>query len=145
MPVLLDAEIEGEKQLSRRLLIVSDGISDWKDPLHNIAGALHNAIESNFDSRGGLFGGWAPAAKDYGHPLLEKTGDMRGAFGDEINTDFLKISNPTPYFPYHQSNQPRSRLPRRVMMKLDQQRKTFIQKAFQEHIVKTIRNSKRGD
>lgn len=145
MPVLLEAEIEGEKQLSRRLLVVSEGISDWKEPLQNIAGELHNAIESNFDSRGGLFGGWQPAAHDYGHPLLEDSGEMRGNFQDELGSDFVKISNPTPYFPYHQSNQPRSRLPRRVMMKLDQQRKVFIQKAFQEHIVTTIRNSKRGE
>lgn len=145
MPVVLEADLEGEKQLSRRLLIVSDGISDWRDPLTNIAGELHNAIDSNFDSRGGLFGGWAPAAFDYGHPLMEDSGELRENFQDEIGSDFVKITNPTPYFPYHQSNQPRSKLPRRVMMKLDQQRKTFITKAFQEHIVNTIRNSKRGE
>lgn len=145
MPIQLEATIEGDKQLSRRLLVMADGIGDFGSTFDDIGDELLQSFETNFDSRGALFGGWLPAKKDYGHPLLEDSGEMRGNFDKSTFPTFVKLSNPTPYFPYHQSNQPRSgKLPRRVMMKIDMQRKQFIQKAFQQHINDTIRESKRG-
>jgi len=132
----LQADIEGERELSRRLLIMSDGLEDFTTPLTKIAGELTKSFDENFDTRGSLFGGWAPAKRDYGHPLMEKTGEMRNSFDDQVFPDHAILSNHAPYFPYHQSNKPRQKLPRRVMMKIDQQRKTYIVKAFQEFIVR---------
>ena len=47
-------------------------------------------------------------------------------------------SNSDPKFKFHQSNKPRARLPRRVMLKIDMDRKTYINKAFQEYLVKLV-------
>lgn len=139
MAIQIDAELEGEHQLSRRLLVVADGVKDWQAPLRDIEGELLKSFQDNFDARGGLFGGWPARKKDYPWPILEKTGAMRDNFQSQIGNDFVRLYNPTDYFVYHQSNAPRSKLPRRVMMKLDQQRKMFIVKAFQNHIVDLLK------
>lgn len=136
MPLLLQFEIEGEKQFSRRLSLMADGVEDFTEPLEKVEGEVMKSFDRNFAARGGLFGGWPPPAKNYGHPLLEKTGEMRGAFVSVVSSDSVEFGNPTSYFKYHQSKEPRSKIPRRVMMKLDQQRRTFIVKAFQAYLIK---------
>lgn len=135
----IDAQIEGEIQLSRKLLLVADGVQDFSEPLTSVAGELKKSFDDNFSARGGLFGGWPARKKNYSWPLLEKTGEMRHSFTDDVHKDYVILSNSAPQFPYHQSNKPRSKLPRRVMMKIDQQRKTFITKAFQEYLVRLLR------
>lgn len=145
MPVQLEANIEGEQQLSRRLMIVAKDIDNFKPPLEKIGSELRRVIDLNFTSRGSLFGGWKPRLKAYPWPILEKTGSMRRSFKQKLGGNFVEIYNTADYFKYHQSRKSRStRLPRRVMMKLDQQRKEFVQKAFQAYIVDIIRKSKSG-
>lgn len=134
------AEIEGEKQVSAYLGTVAGGIKQWRSPLQKIAGEMHKAYQMNFDSRGALYGGWAPRKQTKPWPLLEKTGRLRKGYYDQLQgSDTLVIGNRTAYFGYHQSNQPRSRLPRRIMLKIDEARRNFIFKAFQEHIVNVLR------
>lgn len=135
MVVALEATIEGETQLSRRLTGLATDLDDFSPAFDAIQVELLHSIDENYESRGGLFGTWPARKVDAPWPLLEKTGEMRGGFKGEIFHDYLEISNPVPWFPYHQSNQPRQRLPRRVMMAIDNQRKEFIQKAFQAAII----------
>lgn len=136
--------VEGEKQFSRRLGIVADGISDWRKPLFRIGGELRGSIDQNFSARGAMFGSWAPRTRPYAWPLLEKTSRMRKGFRQTLTNDELVVFNIMPYFKYHQSRLPRSRLPRRVMMKIDRIRQQFIQKQFQQHVTEVIRESGRG-
>jgi phage gpG-like protein len=138
--ITLEASVEGEKQLSRKLMIMSSGVENWEEPLTSIATELRQSFEENFEARGALFGGWEPRKKEYPWPLLEKSGTMRDSFEQELHKDYVVLSNSAPYFKYHQSNKPRNRLPRRVMMKIDAARKTYIVKAFQEYIVKLTRS-----
>ncbi len=145
MPIAITADIEGERQLSRRLLVVADGVGDFSRPFNKIKDRLLTTFDANFAARGSFFGGWAPRKKDYPWPILERSGTMRGNFEGEVSSDFLRISNPTDYFKYHQSNRPRTtELPRRIMMKIDNERKQFIQKAMQEFLVDVIRRSNSG-
>lgn len=138
MPILLTADIEGEKELSRKLGIVADGVEDFTPALENIEKELVHSIDQNFSQRGGLFGGWQARKDSNPWPLLENTGELRSGFVSAVKSDYLEIGNYVPYFKYHQSNKPRAHLPRRVMMKIDQERKVFINKAFQEYLVKLI-------
>lgn len=131
----LSITLEGEQQLHRRLMIVTTGITDFSSPLKKIGSELQKTFQDNFAQDGGLFGGWQERTKDYPWPILQKTGRMRQSFVEDVNKQNIAITNTAPYFMYHQSNKPRKRLPRRVMMKIDEQRKTFIIKAFQEYIV----------
>lgn len=140
--VNLEVTVEGEKQVSRRLLIVADGVSDFESPLKKIGGELHKTFQSNFDSGGSLFGGWVPRKQDYPWPILDKTSRMRNSFKQKAGKNELEITNSTSYFKYHQSNKSRKRLPRRVMMKIDNERRNFITKTFQAYIVQLIRGKR---
>jgi|SRR5579885_1723024 len=139
MTVVLEATIEGQTELQRYLLGVETAIKDWKPALEASAKELMKSFQLNFDARGGLFGGWAARKKSYPWPLLEKTGAMRGSFYQQITPDKLVIGNRAPYFPYHQSNAPRTRLPRRVMMAIDETRAVLIVKAFQAQVQAAIK------
>lgn len=141
MPVVIEATVEGEKQVSRRLITISDGIDNFDEPFNEIGDQLLQTIDMNFGSRGALFGTWPPRKDSNPWPLLEKTGTMRGSFSKTNFGDYLLITNSVAYFPYHQSRAARTVLPRRVMMKIDQERKQFIQKAFQKHIQNLVRSS----
>ena len=137
----LKVTLEGERQLSRRLLTIPVEISDFKRPLFRIGAEVRGSIDTNFSARGALFGRWVPRKDNLPHPLLEKTSAMRRNFKQKLGPNYIEIFNPTPYFKYHQSNKPRKRLPRRVMMKLDRDRKKKKKKEFQEHIIRAMRGN----
>lgn len=143
MPITLTADVEGSTELSRRLLIMSDGIKDFHEPLTVAAAEVRRSVDMNFDTAGNLLaGGWPPRSKVYAWPILQKSGKMRQSFQTQIQRDQAVIGNSADYFKYHQSNKPRTRIPRRVMLKLDQERKEFIVKAFQAYIIKLTRGQK---
>lgn len=135
----LEGYDQGFKELSRTLMVMSDGLDDWDEPFKEIGGELVEVWDLNFAGRGSLFGGWEPAKMDYGHPLLEDTRAMRDSFGYGATKDTLELYNTDPKFRFHQSKEPRTKLPRRVMMMLDEERKQLVQKRFQEYIVSLMR------
>ena len=65
---------------------------------------------------------------------------MREGFSGVASQYQVVVSNSAPYFVYHQSNQPREKLPRRVMMKMDNKRKELIVKIIQESVGETLKN-----
>lgn len=133
MPVYLAGAIEGDVQLARSLGVKAGKLKDFSVPLQNSGDLLLKTFDQNFDARGALMGGWQPRSKVYSHPLLEKTGRMRhGFFKRMIGSMVLVLGNRAPYFPYHQSNKARKRLPRRVMMKIIEYDKRAIVKEFQK-------------
>lgn len=144
MPVSLTATIEGDTELKRRLLIMSDGVKDFTAPLTASVAEVKRSIDLNFDEAGAIFesGGWIPRKQLYNWPILNKTGKMKGSFTTSMTNTEAKIGNSADYFKYHQSNQSRKKIPRRIMLKLDQERKEFIQKAFQAYIIKLTRGQK---
>lgn len=145
----LNFEIEGEKQLARRFMVTPVELGNMKTLFFKIGREIRISVDDNFSSRGALFGSpWKPRVPQYRGgmrvdtwPLLEKTGRMRRAFAQNLGPDYVEIFNPTDYYKYHQSNKPRRKLPRRIMLKLDEIRKTFIVKEFQEHIRRALKDS----
>jgi len=135
----LNWSIEGEKQISRRFNQIPDDVGSFKVPLFRIGRELRTSVDMNFNSRGALFGERWPSRKDKKPwPLLEKTGRMRRGFEQRLGPEYVEIYNTTDYFKYHQSILPRKKLPRRVMLKIDQIRKVFIIKEFQRHLQKSV-------
>lgn len=135
-------EIEGEKQISAELGIAVDMLQDFSEPMDKAADIMMDAVEDNFNKRGGRFGGWAPRKDTLSHPLLEKSGEMRDSFYKQSTSDYAMVGNDDPKFGFHQSNQPRTRLPRRVMLQIDARMRDEIFKAFQAYIVKALRGQK---
>lgn len=138
MAIWLSATLEGAVELDRVLQTTDLNLSDFKVPLTRAKEQLLKTTDSNFSLAGKLMGGWQPRKKLYRHPILDNTGAMRNNFRDKTTTTRLEIWNPTSYFKYHQSNQTRRRLPRRVMLKIIQADKTKISKYFQEYVAESL-------
>lgn len=142
--------IEGEKQLSRNLRGISETMGDWKPAFTKIAKDLKDVYANDvFKTKGGAIGeNWPPlkpsylAAKrkaGYSAQPLVKTGQMQKAFKSLAKTDSATIWNSIAYSKYHQSNQPRRKLPRRVMMKLGSDQKEMVVKIIHEHFIKKLK------
>lgn len=135
----ISGTLEGSQELKRRFNSIPLDLDKLSEPLARIGAELMISVDANYGSRGTLFGErWAPRKDHKPHPLLEKTGAMRHNFQQRLGPGYVEISNPTEYFRFHQSNKPRKKLPRRVMLKVDQIRKVFIIKTFQRHMNKAV-------
>jgi phage gpG-like protein len=146
----LSWEIEGEKQLSRNLEILAQKIKDWGPAFKETADNLKNIFAKDvFDTEGGAIQeNWSPLKKAYalqkakkypGRGTLVATGKMRNSFMTLWRPDMAQVWNSAEYFKYHQSNKPRSKLPRRVMMKIGKDQRTMIVKVFQGYFRKVVK------
>ncbi len=137
---MLTFEIEGEKQLVRMFRGMEIKGKDWKSTFKKIGRGLTSVFGGSvFTTRGAEIGErWKPRVGKGTHPLLQKTGRMRRGFKFDAKKDSLEVYNITDYFKYHQSKQPRYRLPRRIMMKLDDKRRTNIMKEFHGDLFKKL-------
>lgn len=139
MAFRLQMGLEGETQIDRVLGITVEGVSDFREPLEESKTIILDRVEQNFNGRGKLFGGWQPRKVNKPWPLMERTARLRNGFRGNVTGDTLKVDNPVPYFPYHQSNKARKKLPRRVMLQIDSTSAILITKAFQAYLVGLLR------
>jgi phage gpG-like protein len=141
----LRCEIKGDEILSRRLRGLSTKIKDFRTPLQKSATLLLKDIRLNFETEGGMVGGWAPLKpatiegrlrEGYGaSPILHRSGRYKRSFKGEIGRNKLVIDAfGVEYHKYHQSPDPRTRLPRRRTLFLREQSKREIVRNFQEYI-----------
>jgi phage gpG-like protein len=150
MSLQISWEIEGSKELSRVLEGITLGLKDFKRPLQNAADNLVRTFSTDvFNTQGGAINEkWKPlspvtiaqkARKGQPSDILVATGDMKKSFGSTVGTHQAVVANAAPYFKYHQSKNPRKKLPRRVMMKLAEDQKTMIVKEFQMEFLRITR------
>ena len=140
---MISFEIEGEKQLVRRFRGIQMAGRNWRPTMKKIGRDLTECFSGPvFETRGREIGEKWKTRKEPtgGWPLLERTGKMRKGFKYQAGKDKVEINNIVPYFIFHQSKQPRkTKLPRRVMMKLDNKRKQQIMKRFHLEIIQMLR------
>jgi len=134
--------IEGVPELSRILMTTVRKLSDLKLPLWKSSKLILADVEENFETEGRLVGGWKPLApstvagrmrEGYGgeHPILQKTGALRKSFYSTVFNTKAFISASSPYFAFHQSRKPRTRLPRRAMLVLtDRTRQNIVEEFY---------------
>ena len=150
MSFQLNWTIEGEKQLSRNLRGVSETMGDWRPAFKKVAKELKDIFENDvFATRGrAIDESWKPLSPKYlaakraqGYPSdpLIKTGKMQKSFKSLVKVDNATIWNAIAYAKYHQSNKPRTKLPRRAMMKLGNAQKALVVKIFHTHFVKKLK------
>ena len=140
----LTFSIEGEKQLLRRLNDVNKDFKNWRPEFEKTGRFLVRTFERNFDTQGKELGEpWKPLSsatlkqkKRAGYPAtsLVRSGSLRKGFRSRGTNSEVVIGNVVSYFQYHQSNKPRRKIPRRIMMKLDEKRKQSIVKIFQKSV-----------
>ena len=149
MAFAIEWSIEGQTELSRVLLNVTADLKDYSQPFRQSANMLVRQFSQEvFATQGAVLGERWKRLSPYtvsqkarlgftGGPLV-RTGQMQRSFQSIVSSDQAVVRNTAPYFPYHQSNQPRSKLPRRVMMKLTQNSKAEIVRHFQEFIRQSL-------
>ena len=143
----LQWSIEGEKQISRILLNVSNAAKDFKKPLEQSATMLRELFEGDvFKTEGrAIQRQWerlspatvarkARSGSPFPTKILVDTGKMQESFYTTVTSDYAIIGNNQDYFKYHQSNKPRKRLPRRQMMRITNPAKEEIQRYFLIHL-----------
>ena len=137
--------IEGVPELSRILMTTVRKLSDLKLPLWKSSKLILADVEENFETEGRLVGGWKPLApstvagrmrEGYGgeHPILQKTGALRKSFYSTVFNTKAFISASSPYFAFHQSRKPRTRLPRRAMLVLTHRTRQNIVEEFYKFV-----------
>lgn len=146
----LEWSIEGEKQLSRRLEGLTADVKNLTVPFRKSADMLIGVFSKDvFATEGAAIGERWQRLSPYtvaqkarlgygGKGILERTGKMRRSFTSVVASDQAVIRNTADYFKYHQSNQPRKKLPRRVIMKLGEQQKEQVVKIFQRYLQEQI-------
>lgn len=150
MTFSLSWSIEGDKQLSRRLRKITTEISDFQKPFKRAADHLVGIYKRDvFQTRGGIIDErWArlspatvAAKARSGFPAapLIRTGRMKRGFRSFATSESATIGNNTSYFKYHQSNRPRRKIPRRVMMKLGAVQREDVVRIFYAFIQKSMR------
>ena len=146
----LSWQIEGEQQLARRFELISKGLKNWTPAFRKAAKDVKKTFETDvFNTQGSIIGEkWKPlrqstiaqkARQGYSTTPLVATGKMQKSFMSMYKSDIAAVWNTAFYFQYHQSNKPRRKLPRRVMMKLDERQRQEIVKIFHKHLRKIIK------
>jgi len=121
-------EIKGDKETIAALGKLGSSLLNFQMAMRSIGKELVSYYGNNvMNSQGGAIGQRWPALKQstkeakakryYTSTPLVNTGTMKQSF-DSMAPDLnsVTIGNKAPYFVYHQSSAPRSKLPRRVMM-----------------------------
>ena len=150
MAFYLKFSIEGVTELSRKLELMASKIKDWTPAFKETAMTLKNVFsEDVFKTRGAIIEeNWSALSKAYayrkskkypGAGILEATGRMKAGFMTLYRADQMQIWNEVNYFKYHQSKLPRTKIPRRVMMKLASAQRKQVMDIFHNYFVKAIK------
>ena len=136
--------VEGVPELHRVLGLTSRKVSNFKVPLTKASGFIMSDVQTNFDTQGALSGGWQPLTAGtiagriragFGaSPILQRTGALRKSFYSFVDEKKALVSSRSPYFAYHQSRMPRTKIPRRVMLILTENTKQNIVEAFHKFL-----------
>lgn len=140
---------KGISSIQRKLATFGQAIEDMAPAWEYVGKQLLMDFRHNFEQEGGVFGKdskWAPLAASTvaersrqlgpwfaAHPILNRTGDLeqsvtvRGAPRNvfEVGPNSLTIGTTDPVAIFHNSSAPRTRLPRRPIVGLSNQRKGY--------------------
>lgn len=141
MPLSLTWSIEGEQQLVRRLRKIGNEVKDWREAFTEASDELKEVFSKDvFRTEGAILGeSWKQlkptylaqkVKRGYSRDILVQTGAMKSDFQSRVTKDYAVIFNGSSYFKYHQSRYPRTKIPRRVMMKLGNRQKEMVVKIF---------------
>jgi hypothetical protein len=143
----INLSVEGEVVIDRVLQGIEDRTRDLTPVWPTVVTIFRGIVAKAFATEGGSTGApWAPLAprtqadrKRQGfppaHPILQRTGKLMRALtiGEgaavvttPVSLRYVVSNQETPYFKYHQSRAPRTRLPRRAPVLLTADDRTAI-------------------
>lgn len=137
--------ISGTEEELSRLSKLKDGLNDFGAALKTIGDQMARYYSSeSFASQGGVFGSaWADLSPIYakrkgklfpGRGILVATGNMQDSFTADSDNSSLYVTNTAEYAVYHQSTEPRSKMPYRPFMAVNDDVKGIVQQVMQDDI-----------
>jgi phage gpG-like protein len=149
--LLIEVHLIGYQRTIKKLQMVGSGLHNFYGAMTEIGGELSNYYSGQvFDSQGAVLGvPWPTLAAStvlykrkyyprYATTPLIRTGVMRDSFRSRASARKVVIDNPTPYFKYHQSTAPRSKIPYRPMMGINQDVRNIVKKIIEADIRRKI-------
>jgi len=154
--IKMEIKLQGITELQGSLDLIRSVVHDFTPELREIGqwymGFLTNDV---FETEGGVIGEpWAPLTPDYaknkaerypGRGILEASGKMRTSWGLYTTAQYALIENFAQgdggeyYAKFHQEGT--RKMPRRMLAKFDEQRKSTIINMFKEGILKRTQNA----
>jgi phage gpG-like protein len=158
MPVGFTVTLQGDKELLDGLKNFAEGIIDLQEEFESTGKYLLDfETQQVFESEGQVFGEpWQPLSEEYSNwkhkhfpnrPILEATGNMRrGFYFTMLNSRQALFHNvyDEQYLKYHQTGAPKHNLPKRVLYKLDDDRKQAIMKIFTDGVKRRLAQTFHG-
>lgn len=147
MALSISVAITGDQAFMQKFAAFGASLTDFSVPLKKVGEALINYYSGEvFQSQGTQFGTpWAQLSpstiafkskhyQQYAALPLVATGTMQHSFRSTVSPRKLVIDNTAPYFVYHQSSAPRSKLPRRQMIGVDEHIKGVVKQIISDDI-----------
>lgn len=131
-------QIKGLEQTNERIAGIAAGLKTGMGPAFQEIGVAGSKYFGGiaFDNRGSVFGASWPTLADStvadklkhwrGKPIMVRTGRMMNGFTYEADGVGVRLYNEAPYFKYHQSSEPRTKLPRRIMLGINDSFRTMV-------------------
>lgn len=147
----VEIKITGTEQVIAKLRRLDTGLTDFRGAMGDIGNEVSKYYAGQvFASQGGAIGvRWPTLAvstmlykrkryPQYATVPLMRTGAMQGSFTSIPTSNSVTIGNTAPYFQYHQSSAPRSKIPYRPMMAINNDVKTIVKKILEADVARKI-------
>lgn len=152
-------DVAGEVQLDRGISRFSDGVSDYRPIWPVIEDDFYAEEAAQFASEGAAGGEpWTPLSPEYagwkeahypGMPILQRTGDLQRSLTSPSDPNAVHVENRkslvlgtrVPYAIFHQSINPRTKLPRRAPIQLTKPFKAGVMRQLQSYLVQIATQS----
>lgn len=144
--------VTGDKAVRAKLKRLGSSLRDNKKAFDEISKQAIDYFQTRgFSSQGGVFGEkWQPLSSAYqrqksrryrGKSTLVATGKMQDSFYAETGKTYALIQNRAPYFKFHQSTAPRTKMPRRATMGVNEPIKRIVRNALKAEMSRKLRAS----
>jgi phage gpG-like protein len=145
--VSVNVQITGDKELINKFHRFKGNLKDFSSEMDHLGKYFVLFFGRDvFATEGDVFGErWRRLSKNYefwkrinfaGRGILEKTGELKKGYKTQLGRDFVKIYNDVDYAKYHHFGT--NRLPKRTLVKIDEQRKQYIVNLLRQSVAKKI-------
>lgn len=143
-------KISGDKDVRQMLHNIGLDVTELRPAMQEVGKYLKDFYSGEvFASRGQVIGERWPRlsepyasykARRYRKGILVATGTMQKSFSYSTTNMSATITNTAPHFVYHQSTEPRTKIPRRAMMKLEDgdERYNMVVKIIESNLANKI-------
>lgn len=148
--VSVSVKVTGDKRTIDKLRKLKVDLTDFSSEMNTLGKYFIQFFGRDvFVTEGDVFGEqWPRLSANYefwkrikyaGRGILERTGTLRQGYEMQSGKDYVRIFNDVPYAKYHQFGT--SRLPKRTLMKIDEQRKKYIVDLFRQSVAGKIKST----